>query len=282
MLYQSRDSSWKSVKSKKLDESKRIVIEKYFELRRLHCTKDSKLYFSNFDSFKNISLKINNDFVIGIFPNVVWDGNIEGRNTIFAGLCDWLIKTIQFVSKMNHRLIIRFHPSEHTNLRGTINLECLLKKQIPSIDEFENIILISSSENINTYDLFDHIDVGIVYSGTLGMELAFHNIPVISCARGVYHGAGFAYEPKSLREYKKLLADVEWVKKDFEKRNLIFHENLVRFAYWYFMINNYSMPIIAKDYPPKIDFEKIEKSLLDPSSNSDIFRTLKIIKSYIA
>ena len=41
---------------------------------------------------------------------------------------------------------------------------------------------------IKPYDLFPYIDLGIIYSGTLGLEMALSNVPVVSVGCTPYYG----------------------------------------------------------------------------------------------
>ena len=49
------------------------------------------------------------------------------------------------------------------------------------------------------------MDLGVVYSGTLGLEMLIKNIPVITTGKSSYNGLGFTAEPKTEKEYIEFL-----------------------------------------------------------------------------
>ena len=281
MIFQSKSSDWDTYGNERLGKHQRQKIEKYFHTRLIRNSRDTKLYYKNYDDFRNITFDKKKNTIMGMFPNVLWDNNIEGRNTIFKGILNWMIETIRVIRDTENHLIIRFHPSENTIMKKDHDLESLLRKYLPDVDNYKNVELISSSDNVNTYDLFKFIDIGIVYSGTLAMEMTYENIPVISCARGAYHGTGFAYEPETLEEYTELIKNVHQLQSSFKDNRDVMRERLLRFAHWYFFINDYHLPIMADGYPPIVSFDGISKNHLDPSKNPDLKKTVGKIKTYI-
>jgi hypothetical protein len=58
---------------------------------------------------------------------------------------------------------------------------------------------------VNTYDLVEVADLGLVYTTTVGMEMAMCGVPVIVSGQTHYRGRGFTYDPDSWVSYFKLL-----------------------------------------------------------------------------
>ena len=58
---------------------------------------------------------------------------------------------------------------------------------------------------IKPYDLFPYIDLGVIFSGTLGLEMMLNKIPVVSTGITPHLDLGFANEPKNIDEYKMIL-----------------------------------------------------------------------------
>jgi len=58
---------------------------------------------------------------------------------------------------------------------------------------------------VNTYDLMDVADLGLVYTTTVGLEMALRGIPVIVAGKTHYRNRGFTYDPATWVEYFKLL-----------------------------------------------------------------------------
>ena len=69
----------------------------------------------------------------------------------------------------------------------------------------EHIHLIKPKDKVNTYDLVEITDIGLVYTTTVGMEMAMSGIPTIVVGNTHYRGRGFTFDPESYVNYYKLL-----------------------------------------------------------------------------
>lgn len=65
----------------------------------------------------------------------------------------------------------------------------------------EHVMVVPPNSDLNTYDLIDLADLGLVYTTTVGLEMAAAGIPVIVAGRTHYRARGFTYDPESLDEY---------------------------------------------------------------------------------
>jgi capsule polysaccharide export protein KpsC/LpsZ len=72
----------------------------------------------------------------------------------------------------------------------------------------EHIRLIGPKDKMNTYDLVEVADLGLVYTTTVGMEMAMFGVPVIVSGATHYRGRGFTYDPDSWVSYFKLLGQI--------------------------------------------------------------------------
>ena len=72
----------------------------------------------------------------------------------------------------------------------------------------EHIRLIGPRDKVNTYDLIEVADLGLVYTTTVGMEMAMKGLPVIVAGQTHYRGRGFTYDPDSWVDYFKLLGQM--------------------------------------------------------------------------
>ena len=92
----------------------------------------------------------------------------------------------------------------------------------------ENVTIINPELKIKTYDLFKFIDLGVIFNGTLGLEMMLFKIPVVSTGITTHGGLSFAMEPENIEDYKKLLTKkINTDKVDYDKLEL--------FAYFYFI-----------------------------------------------
>lgn len=139
---------------------------------------------------------------ITLFTNVLWDANIHFKNSIFKNCEEWLLETINFLSKINKvNLHIRIHPGENKGfIKSRQSCEELLKNQL---DEkvIKKINIISSDTNLNSYELAKKSDFSIVYASKIGIELAALGFPVIITGDCWIRNKGITFDPLSKEEY---------------------------------------------------------------------------------
>ncbi|MBE9479573.1 MAG: hypothetical protein IMY80_06360, partial [Chloroflexi bacterium] len=58
---------------------------------------------------------------------------------------------------------------------------------------------------INTYDLIELAHLGLVYTTTVGLEMAMSGVPVISAGCSHYRGRGFTYDPSTSDDYLRAI-----------------------------------------------------------------------------
>jgi hypothetical protein len=149
-----------------------------------------------------LKLGLNDDPVILLATNVLGDSLTLGRNTFTKSMSEWIIRTIQyFMERPEVQLIIRIHPGEALVKHGTI-LD-LIRKTLPELPP--HIKLIEPLDEVNTYDLMDVADLGLVYTTTVGLEMALRGIPVVVAGKTHYRNRGFTHDPNTWVEYFKLL-----------------------------------------------------------------------------
>jgi hypothetical protein len=69
----------------------------------------------------------------------------------------------------------------------------------------EHIHLVAADDPINTYDLIDTADFGLVYTTTVGMEMAMSGVPVVVAGKTHYRDRGFTHDPDTWHAYQALL-----------------------------------------------------------------------------
>lgn len=140
--------------------------------------------------------------IVLLATNVLGDSLTLGRNTFSKSMSEWIIRTIQyFIEKPEVQLVIRIHPGEALVTHGSI-LD-LVKKTLPQLPP--HIKLIEPLDEVNTYDLMDVADLGLVYTTTVGLEMALRGIPVVVAGKTHYRNRGFTHDPNTWVEYFKLL-----------------------------------------------------------------------------
>lgn len=230
------------MKSGVLTDDIKKIVDEYFLSRRNHSTKDTSIYYSWMDNKENLSIsKIDKKTLnYGMFPNIIWDGDVAQRDTIFNGMLDWMIKTIDyFINHPENNLIIRFHPAEATLWKDTAKLSDTILSLYPRIEEIPNITLIKANQQIDTYAFVrDNIDVGIIYDGILSLELTHMHTPVISPSCNRYTGGDFVLNPNTQEDYYSLLNEFPFDGYFTKERE----EEFYKYSYWYLYLSAYLMP----------------------------------------
>jgi hypothetical protein len=175
--------------------------------------------------------------VFAMFPNIMWDiaTTFDEWNRVFDSPVKWLVETARFFAESPDKvLVIRVHPGEHTltNVRKSVRdiLEYYLGVEIFASP---NILFVPSEERLNSYELFDYLSGGIVYNGTIGLELMHQGIPLIIGAQAAYSDKGFTYDIIGEKQYFETFDNTDEV---FRVQNAG-RERAKYFAYEYFFLH---------------------------------------------
>lgn len=140
-----------------------------------------------------------------LFSNIFWDVGLSERAKLFPGVIEWVISTIESVAgRPDCHLYIKPHPGEKfdsaPSLKGVVDH---VRERFPQLPA--NVSFITPEMKIKPYDLAPFADLAIVYSGTLGLEMMLHGVPVVACGLSPYGGPGLALEPQSVADYRDIL-----------------------------------------------------------------------------
>ena len=137
--------------------------------------------------------------------NVLGDSLTLGRQRITQTMAEMIVKTIgYFNAHPGVQLVVRVHPGE-LKTHGTSMID-VINQAYPDLPE--NIHIIHPEDKTNTYDLMEIADFGLVYTTTVGMEMAMSGLPVIVTGKTHYAGKGFTLDPQTWQEYEQLLERV--------------------------------------------------------------------------
>ncbi|MEA4811376.1 MAG: hypothetical protein VB108_02250 [Anaerolineaceae bacterium] len=140
--------------------------------------------------------------VVLLPTNVLGDSLTLGRQKITGSMAEWIVDTIRyFLQKPNAQLVIRVHPGE-LKTHGTSMVE-VIEDHFARLPE--NIHLVRPEDPINTYDLIELASVGLVYTTTVGLEMAMAGLPVLVAGRTHYAQKGFTYDPVDWLAYQNML-----------------------------------------------------------------------------
>jgi capsule polysaccharide export protein KpsC/LpsZ len=157
-------------------------------------------------------LKLDNRPIVLMATNVLGDSLTLGRQVFTKTMADWVSRTIlYFIGRPDIQLVIRIHPGEI--LTREYSMVDVVRETLPELPEYIHVI--HPEEKINTYDLIEITDVGLVYTTTVGLEMALKGLPVVVSGQTHYRNRGFTFDPVSWVEYFKLLGTLLANPKEF-------------------------------------------------------------------
>jgi len=134
--------------------------------------------------------------------NVVGDSLALDRQIFTEGMSDWLARTVQhFASRPDVQVVVRVHPGELLGA-GQPSVE-IVRQSLPDLGG--RVVVVPPDSKINTYDLMELSHIGVVYTSTVGMELAMTGVPVIVAGDTHYRGKGFTDDPATWQQYVECL-----------------------------------------------------------------------------
>jgi len=143
--------------------------------------------------------------VVLLATNVLGDSLTLGRHLFSKTMGEWISRTVQyFAGRPDVQLVIRVHPGEVLT-HGTSMVK-VVHEVFPKLPE--HIRLIAPMEKVNTYDLIEVADIGLVYTTTVGLEMAMAGVPVVVAAQTHYRNRGFTFDPESWVMYYKTLGQI--------------------------------------------------------------------------
>ena len=140
--------------------------------------------------------------VVLLATNVLGDSLTLGRQVFSHSMAEWISRTVQyFAGRPDVQFVVRVHPGEVlTHGQSMVDVVHQVLPKLP-----EHIRLIGPKDAVNTYDLVDVADLGLVYTTTVGLEMAMNGLPVIVAGQTHYRGRGFTQDPESWVTYFKML-----------------------------------------------------------------------------
>jgi hypothetical protein len=135
--------------------------------------------------------------------NAAYDAAALGHERAFPSMAEWLLATVAwFARRADWQLLIRAHPVEVYHPSGEPAHE-LVASRFPNLPE--NVRIIRPGDPVNTYSLMAFANLGLVYTTSVGLEMAARGIPVIATGRVHYAGKGFTTDPPDALGYEAAL-----------------------------------------------------------------------------
>ena len=143
---------------------------------------------------------------VALLPaNVLGDSLTLGRHIFSGSMTEWMTRTIDYFSqKQDVQLILRVHPGEQIGWGPSV-FE-ILSEKFQSLPD--HVHLLPANAKVNTYDLVNIADFGLVFTTTVGMEMVMTGLPVIVTGQTHYRGKGFTLDVDSWDSYFEILQAV--------------------------------------------------------------------------
>jgi hypothetical protein len=207
VMHQETDALWAKRKDMPLIAEQTAQVEKLFAARQRGSL------WQNFSrrwqgspsaggAQARLALGLDERPVILMATNVIGDSLTLGRQVFSDSMTDWLECTLRYFAKRNDvQFVVRIHPGEQIT-KGPSVAE-LVEHVLPVLPE--HIHLVAAAATTNTYDLVEIADLGLVYTTTVGMEMAMSGVPALVVGRTHYRDKGFTLDPDSWESYFSLL-----------------------------------------------------------------------------
>jgi len=203
VMLQETDDLWEAYKDMPLTPNQ------WEQIRSLYSSRQNGMLWENFarlwqgqpsqggDGARQ-ALGLDERPIVLLAANVIGDSLTLGRQIFSRDMTEWLQRSVQYLAeKPEAQLVVRIHPGERY-LKGP-SVAGVVKEVLSKIPS--NIHLVEAQDPINTYDLIQIADLGLVYTTTVGMEMAMSGVPAVVGGRTHYRGKGFTVDSNSWDEY---------------------------------------------------------------------------------
>lgn len=132
-----------------------------------------------------------------IATNVPFDAGLAEITTIFPSMREWLMETLRCALICGPtRIVVKTHPDE-SKWSAIETVADIVQES--GLDKSRFIIV--DSPLINAYDLIEASTAGIVFSSTIGLEMAMLGKPVLLGSKVYYSGKGFTLDSVDQVDY---------------------------------------------------------------------------------
>lgn len=273
------DSAWRQTP---LTPEQRKVVQRFLD-ERLGRVRDSDVTFDyNKDrrtayTAQEIREMLHIDAskkVVGLFPNIPWDGALTGESMVFPNFRDWLKATVDYFSNQEDAvLVIRSHPAEllRGDAAGHETTATMLGEMYAALPD--QIRLLPPDHPVNSYVLGAAMDFGITYSSTVTLELIYLGKPVILCGCPPFQGEDVAFEINSKEQYLQRIEQGMRGELQVDRERA---ERLLRFVHKHFFVRTMPQTLVqVKDTIPERLLFKSEEDLDRDAVFDEMYRCIK-------
>jgi hypothetical protein len=140
--------------------------------------------------------------LVVMFCNILWDSAVLQREIGFASMGDWVVDGIHWAERHPEvDLVVRIHPAEvrlvnHPTRERTADHIAAHVRVLPA-----NVRVVAADDPTSSYVFMDEAVLGLVYTSTVGLEMATRGVPVLVAADTHYSGRGFTVDPLTSTQY---------------------------------------------------------------------------------
>ncbi len=127
-----------------------------------------------------------------LFAHLFYDTPIEDSSASFAGMCEWILQTIEHFADKEDLLIIKSHPSENIENEPGKRPQETLSSFLEGKIKTENILLLQPHQ-FSVKDLAPFLNCGLIWRSSVAMELTFLGVPCIIAGDPVYQAIPLNY-----------------------------------------------------------------------------------------
>jgi hypothetical protein len=144
--------------------------------------------------------------IVSAFTNITWDSAVLDHDVGFDSMFDWLERTVRcFAGRDDGQLVIRTHPAE-LRLPGQETAQQVpeaLAERLGGIPE--RVRIVPAESGLSSYTLGAMSRFAIVYTSTMGLELAANGLPVVVTGDTHYRDLGFTVDVDDRETYPEIL-----------------------------------------------------------------------------
>ena len=201
--------------------------------------------------------------------NVVGDSLALNRQIFTSGMAEWLTVTAKYFEALDRaQLVVRVHPGEMLGA-GHPSTE-IVRTALPVMPS--DVKLVGPDSDINTYDLIQLADLGLVYTSTVGLEMSMAGIPVVVAGDTHYRGKGFTTDPRSVEDYLAVVKRA--LNSSAERLSADQRELAARYAYRFFFEYPFSFPWHLIGFWDDVEARPVEQVMVSPDEYLDTLRAL--------
>jgi hypothetical protein len=199
------ESSWETARNTPMTPGEAEAIDTYLNDRRRGGGSLDNFWRKGIEDLdrirRELRLRPGRPLVV-MFCNILWDSAVIGMDLAFPSMGTWVVEGIRWAEAHPEvDLVVRIHPAEvllrnHPTREGMADHIATHCPRLPP-----NVRVIEASDPTSSYVLMDIASIGLVYTSTVGLELAAQGVPVVLAAETHFRGRGFTVDPDDQAAY---------------------------------------------------------------------------------